>query len=134
MPGDQDITYTLTTPDGREADIAELINEQLEGNEPMATATKDVNAEAVDKIAGTCRERINEMIDDLLKYVDASKQPGKITLAVTLGPVKESGIVVEGAYWLDVVPTLNCKGVRSEGASTIERIGKHLQLKIAGLG
>ncbi len=94
-----------------------------------ATATKAVNEEAVDLLAGTCRERINEMIDDLLKYVDAGQAPGKITLAITVGPVKDT----PGAYWTDVVPTLNCKGIRSEGAATIERVGRQLQLRIAGL-
>ncbi len=95
----------------------------------MATATQTVNEEAVDLIAGTCRERINEMIDDLLKYVDAGQAPGKITLTITVGPVKDT----PGAYWTDVVPALACKGIRSEGASTIERVGSQLQLKIAGL-
>lgn len=94
-----------------------------------ATTDKDINEGAVDAIAGTCRERINEMLPDLLTYVDASQAAGKITLSITLTPVKDT----PGAYYHEVVPTLNVKGMRTEGAASIERIGRHLQLKLAGV-
>ena len=126
---DAETTVTLTTPDGREADITALLAQHQDPEHSMATDTLAINEEAVDLLAGTCRERINEMIDDLLKYVDAGKAPGKMTLAITVGPVKDT----PGAYWTDVVPSLAVKGMRSEGASTIEHVGKHLQLRINGL-
>lgn len=95
----------------------------------MATATAAVNEEAVELIAGACRERVNEMIDDLLKYVNAGDAPGKITLSIVLAPVAKT----PGAYTVEVTPALSVKGMRSDGPATIEHVGRQLQLKIAGL-
>lgn len=95
----------------------------------MTTAAKDINEEAVDHIAGVCRERVNEMIADLIAYVSASEAKGSITLKVEVEPVKET----PGAYWINVSPSMAVKGVRADRAASIERVGKHLQLKLAGV-
>lgn len=95
----------------------------------MVTARKAINDEAVDILAGVCRERINEVMDDLLKYVNASEQPGKLTLTISIGPVKDT----PGAFHVDVIPKLAVGGTITEGAATIERVGNQLQLKLAGM-
>lgn len=95
----------------------------------MTTATKDINEAAVDQIAGTCRERINEMIGDLLTYVNASEAPGKMTIAISVDPAKDT----PGAYWVNIVPSLAVKGLRTEAPATIELVGKQLQLKMPGM-
>ena len=131
MPEDQDITVTLTTPDGREADITDVL-ERAERGETIIMATTKVkpatNAEAVDHITDACRSRVDEMIDDLLKYVNASEAKGSIILTCSIEPVKKT----PGAYWLNVQPALSCKGMRSERPATIERVGNELQLKLRG--
>lgn len=96
----------------------------------MTTAAKtDLNLAAVELISGTCRERVNDMIDDLLDYVKLSGAAGKLTLAITITPDPK----IPEAYSVSVIPSLAVKGTRAEGAATLERIGKQIQLKIAGM-
>jgi hypothetical protein len=92
-------------------------------------ANKPTNDEALEMIAGTCRERLNEMLDDLLGYVRASEAPGSITLKVSIAPIKE----LPDAYEVSVVPSLAVKGTRTDGKAKITRIGNQLQLILGGL-
>ena len=125
-----DVTMTLETPDGQTADITDAMNRVMRGEDIMATATKGINDEAVEHITAVIHERVNEMIPDLLTYVAASEEAGSLTLKVVLEPVKKT----PGAYWINVIPALSVKGMRSDRAASIERVGSHLQLKLGGVG
>lgn len=89
--------------------------------------TKQINEEAVEWLADRCRERLDEMLPDLLKYVNASKAKGSIKLSIDIDPVKDT----PGAYYVDVQPSISAKGMRAEAPASIERVGSQLQLRLA---
>ncbi len=97
----------------------------------MATGTKapDINAEALELIEGAIHERLQELIPDLVRYVNASQEPGKVSLAIALTPDKKT----EGAFWVSVTPKLTATGIISEGPATLEVVGNEIQLKLAGI-
>ena len=106
--------------------------EAVKGSKSKGTSAAEVqrtNDAALELITGTCRERINEMLDDLLTYVRASEAAGSITLKISLTPEKE----IPDAYELSIVPSMSVKGMRSDGTARIQRIGKQLQLTLAAL-
>jgi hypothetical protein len=95
----------------------------------QTTTVDAVNAEALELITGTCRERVNEMLDDLLEYVKLSGAAGSLTLKIQVTPDS----TIPDAYAVSIVPALSVKGLRSEGAAQIEKVGRQLQLRIAGM-
>lgn len=94
-----------------------------------AAAKKASNDDAVERISGACRERLNEMLDDLLTYVRVSNVKGSIGLKIEIAPDKD----IPDGYTVEIVPSLSVKGLRTSAAAKITRIGSQLQLTLGGL-
>ena len=88
-----------------------------------------INEEAIALVEASINERLQELVPDLVRYVRASNEAGKIGINIALTPDKKT----PGAYWVSVTPKLNVKGIESMGPASLEMVGDEIQLKIAGM-
>lgn len=115
-----EMTATISVG-GKTADITHLIR-----SNGMATTTETATAMVEEQI----HARLEELMPDLVRYVAASKEAGKITMAIALTPDKKT----DGAFWVSVIPSLNVKGIAAEGPATLEWVDDDtMQLRIAGM-